>query len=250
MMGDDAGRLAGRRAIVTGAASGIGRAIALRFAAEGAAVLATDLAPIDGLADGIASLRHDVADEASWGEVAATARAVLGGCDILVNCAAIVSSLSIEEVSRAAWDRLLAINLTGTMLGCQTAIALMKDAGRPAAIVNIASTTSYAALPGDAAYTASKGAVRMLTKSVAAHCARSGYAIRCNALAPGATDTGMLALPDEFRAAMAAMSPLGRLAHPDEMASAALYLASDESAFMTGSELLVDGGALAIHPGF
>ena len=249
-MNSGTGRLAGRRAVVTGAASGIGRAIALRFAAEGAAVLATDLASIEGLGEGITTLRHDVADVASWGAVAETARAALDGCDILVNCAAIVSNLSIEDVSLEAWNRLLAINLTGTMLGCQTAIALMKEAGRPSAIVNIASTTSYAALPGDAAYTASKGAVRMLTKSVAAYCARSGYAIRCNALAPGATDTGMLALPDEMRAAMAAMSPLGRLAHPDEMASAALYLASDESAFMTGSELLVDGGALAIHPGF
>ena len=247
-MGNDTGRLAGRRAIVTGASSGIGRAIAMRFAAEGAAVLATDLSPIEGLG-GIASLRHDVADEANWDEVAVTARAVLGGCDILVNCAAIVSGLSIEEVSLEQWNRLMAINLTGTMLGCQTAIALMKDAGRPSAIVNIASTTSYAGLPGDAAYTASKGAVRMLTKSVAAYCARSGYAIRCNALAPGATDTAILGPSEAFRSVAAAMSPMGRLAHPDEMASAALYLVSDESAFMTGSELLVDGGALAIHPG-
>jgi NAD(P)-dependent dehydrogenase (short-subunit alcohol dehydrogenase family) len=242
------GRLEQRRAIVTGAASGIGRATALRFAAEGAAVLATDIAPVE--LDGIATVRHDVAAEHDWEAVAEAARERIGGCDILVNCAAVVGSGSAEDVSLEAWNRLIGVNLTGTMLGCRTAIALMKDAGRPGTIVNIASTTAYAALPGDIAYTSSKGAVRMLTKSVAAYCARAGYAIRCNALAPGATDTGMLAVPDEVKQAMAAMSLLGRIASPEEMASAIVFLASDESAFMTGAELLVDGGALAVHPGF
>jgi NAD(P)-dependent dehydrogenase (short-subunit alcohol dehydrogenase family) len=243
-----AGRLHGRRAIVTGAASGIGRATALRFAQEGAAVLATDIAVFE--LDGIATMRHDVATERDWEAVAQTARERLGGCDILVNCAAVVGSGSAEDVSLDAWNRLIAVNLTGTMLGCRTAIALMREAGRAGAIVNIASTTAYAALPGDVGYTSSKGAVRMLTKSVAAYCARAGYQIRCNALAPGATDTGMLAVPEEVKQAMAGMSLLGRIASPDEMASAIVYLASDESAFMTGAELLVDGGALAVHPGF
>lgn len=244
------GRLQGRRAIITGAASGIGRATAIRFAREGAAVLATDVAEIGDLGTGITAIHHDVSDEASWGVVAAAALSNLSGCDILVNCAAIVSGMSVEDVTLETWNRLMAINLTGTMLGCQTAIELMKDAGRPCAIVNIASTTSFAALPGDIAYTASKGAVRMLTKSVAAYCARAGYDIRCNALAPGATDTGMLKVPDELRTAMAKMSPLSRIAEPDEMASAIVFLASDEALFMTGTEILVDGGALAIHPGF
>lgn len=246
------GRLAGRRAIVTGAGSGIGQATARRFAAEGAAVLATDVneGGLAALADPIATMTHDVADEGAWAQVADAARTRLGGCDILVNCAAIVSGLSVEDVPIEMWNRLLAVNLTGTMLGCRTAVGLMRQAERPGVIVNIASTTSFAALPGDIAYTASKGAVRMLTKSVAAHCARAGYAIRCNALAPGATDTGMLAVPDEIRAAMAGMSLLGRIASPDEMAAAIVFLASDESAFMTGTELLMDGGALAVHPGF
>ncbi len=244
-------RLQGRRAIVTGAASGIGRATARRFAAEGAKVLATDRDG-EGLAalEAMATLKHDVASESDWGHVAETARERLGGCDILVNCAAIVSGLSVEQVDLDSWNRLLAINVTGTMLGCRMAIGLMRNAERPCAIVNLASTTAYAALPGDIAYTASKGAVRMLTKSVAAHCAREGLPIRCNALAPGATDTGMLALPDEVRAIMAGMSPQGRIAPPEEMATAILFLVDDECAFMTGSELLVDGGALAIHPGF
>lgn len=245
-------RLSGRRAIVTGAASGIGRATAIRLMTEGAQVLATDrdgvgLATLDGT---IATLRHDVASETDWQHVAEAARERLGGCDILVNCAAIVSGQSIEAVNLAEWNTLLAINLTGTMLGCRTAIELMKDAARPGAIVNLASTTSFAALPGDVAYSASKGAVAQLTKSVAAHCARAGYPIRCNALAPGATDTAMLALPDEVRAALAAMSPQGRIADPGEMAAAIAFLASDECSFMTGTVMLADGGALAIHPGF
>lgn len=245
-------RLAGRRAIVTGAGSGIGRATVQRFAAEGAAVLATDIneAGLAELSDAIVTMAHDVADEAAWASVATAAQNRLGGCEILINCAAIVSGLSVEEVPLATWNRLLAINLTGTMLGCKTAIELMRDAGRPGVIVNVASTTSFVALPGDVAYTASKGAVRMLTKSVAAYCARAGYPIRCNALAPGATDTGMLDVPDEIKAAMAGMSLLGRIAAPEEMAAAILFLASEDSAFMTGTELLMDGGALAIHPGF
>lgn len=246
------GRLTGRRAIVTGAASGIGHATARRLLAEGARVLATDQT-VDGLGtldDQILTMRHDVAAAHDWDAVAETVRERLGGCDLLVNCAAIVSGQSVEDVSIEAWERLIAVNLTGTMLGCKAGIALMKEGTRPGAIVNVASTTSFAALPGDAAYTASKGAVRMLTKSVAAHCARAGYPIRCNALAPGATDTGMLDVPEEIRAMMAKMSLLGRIAAPDEMAGGIVFLASDESAFMTGTELLMDGGALAIHPGF
>lgn len=248
------GRLAGRRAMVTGAASGIGRATALRLASEGARVLATDIdeAGLAALAsDAIATMRHDVGSEDDWRSVASQAQLLFGGLDVLVNNAGFVSGLSIEAVDLVAWNRLIAVNLTGTMLGCRTAIALMKDAGRPAAIVNIASTTAFAALPGDVAYTASKGAVRMLTKSVAAHCAKSGYPIRCNALAPGATDTAILqGLSPEIRQSLAATSPLGRLAEPAEMAAAIVFLVSDECQFMTGAEMLVDGGALAVHPGF
>jgi 3(or 17)beta-hydroxysteroid dehydrogenase len=246
-------RLAGRRALVTGAASGIGCAIARRFVDEGAAVLASDIAPdVVALgAFGIATTGHDVSSASDWARVVDEAVAQLGGLDILINNAGVVSGRSIEDVDLEIWNRILAINLTGTMLGCQAAIGVMKHAGRPCAIVNVASTTAYAALPADVAYTASKSAVRMLTKSVATHCAKAGYPIRCNTLIPGATDSAILQpLPADVRTLIAATAPQNRLADPAEMAAAAVFLASDECPFMTGAELLADGGALAIHPGF
>jgi 3(or 17)beta-hydroxysteroid dehydrogenase len=239
------------RVLVTGAASGIGAAIVRRFLDQGARVIATDIAPFPDADDGAIRLVHDVASEADWQMVEGVARERWGGLDVVVNNAGVVSALSIEDVTLAAWNRTLAIDLTGTMLGCQMAIRLMKAGPGRGAIVNLCSTTALAALPGDAAYTASKGAVRTLTRSVAVHCARQGYPIRCNALIPGATDTAILqALPDAVRAHIAATSPLNRMADPAEMAAAVAFLASDDCRFMTGAELLVDGGALAIHPGF
>jgi 3(or 17)beta-hydroxysteroid dehydrogenase len=241
--------LSGRRALVTGAASGIGAAIVDRLRCDGATVLATDIAPPPKDPLGLWAA-HDVASEDDWRRVEALALERLGGLDILVNNAGVVSGQSIEAVSPGVWARTLAINLTGTMLGCQTAIRLMKQGPGPGAIVNVCSTTALAALPGDVAYTASKGGVRTLTRSVAVHCAQHGYLIRCNALIPGATDTAILkVLPDATRAHIAATSPLNRMADPAEMAAAVAFLASDECPFMTGAELLVDGGALAIHPG-
>ncbi len=239
------------RVLVTGAASGIGAAIVQRCLADGARVIATDVARFATAPDGAARLQHDVACAHDWQRIEAEVRDRLGGLDVLVNNAGVVSGLSIEEVSLEIWNRTLAIDLTGTMLGCQTAIRLMKAGPGTGAIINLCSTTALAALPGDAAYTAAKGAVRSLTRSVAVHCAKAGYPIRCNALIPGATDTAILqALPEAVRAQIAATSPLNRLADPAEMAAAVAFLASTDCRFMTGAELLVDGGALAIHPGF
>jgi 3(or 17)beta-hydroxysteroid dehydrogenase len=239
------------RVLVTGAASGIGAAIVRHFVDAGARVIATDIAPFAGADDGAIRLQHDVASADDWHRVETVARDRFGGLDVLVNNAGVVSGLSIEDVSVEVWNHTLAIDLTGTMLGCQTAIRLMKAGPGTGAIVNVCSTTALAALPGDAAYTASKGAVRTLTRSVAVHCAKAGYPIRCNALIPGATDTAILqALPDAVRAQIAATSPLNRMADPAEMAVAVAFLASDGCRFMTGAELLVDGGTLAIHPGF
>ena len=240
-----------KRVLVTGAASGIGAAIVRRFVDDGAHVIATDITAFDGPADGTNRLSHDVASQADWDRVEAEARDRFGGLDVLVNNAGVVSGLSIEDVTIEVWNRTLAIDLTGTMLGCQAAIRLMKAGPGTGSIVNLCSTTAIAALPGDVAYTAAKGAVRTLTRSVAVHCARAGYPIRCHALIPGATDTAILqALPDDVRAHIAATSPLNRMADPAEMAAAVAFLASDECRFMTGAELQVDGAALAIHPGF
>jgi 3(or 17)beta-hydroxysteroid dehydrogenase len=156
----------------------------------------------------------------------------------------------------AAWDKVLAVNLTGTMAGCRAAIAAMRanPCGAQGAIVNIASTTAITPLPTDVGYSASKAAVVALTKSVATWCAQHGLDIRCNTVIPGATHTGILEAAEQqtpgLIAAVANTSPLKRLADPAETAAAIAFLASDECPFMTGTEMMVDGAALSIHPGF
>lgn len=248
--------LAGKVAVVTGAASGIGRATANRLAADGAQVIATDIADAPDYPAGVTFLHHDVADAKHWTDVVDDAVERHGRLDILVNNAGYTVHKSIEDVTLADWDRGIAVLLTGVMLGCQSAIRAMKanPGGASGAIVNVASTTAYAALPGDVTYTSAKSGVRMLTKSVAVHCAQQGYAIRCNAIVPGATDTGVFARMDAvdpgLRHVVARTSPLGRLADPAEIAGAIAFLVADGCGFMTGAELLVDGGALAVHPGF
>lgn len=256
--------LAGKVAIVTGCASGIGAATVRRLRADGAEVLGTDIDAARGAAlcaeTGARFAVQDVADRARWGEVVGEAVAAFGRLDILVNNAGMVSGAGIgdldDEAMFAAWDRVLAVNLTGTMAGCRAAIAAMRanPGGAKGAIVNIASTTALAPLPSDVGYSASKAAVRVLSKSVATWCAKAGLAIRCNTVIPGATHTGILDAAEArmpgLLAAVAATSPLNRLADPAETAAAIAFLASDECPFMTGADLLVDGGALAIHPGF
>ena len=251
--------LTGKVAIVTGCASGIGAATVRRLRADGAIVLGTDLAEDAGrqLANetGASFARQDVGDRTAWPAIVAQAVGVHGRLDILVNNAGMVGGASILETDDAQWDRVLAVNLTGTMAGCRAAIAAMiaNPGGAKGAIVNIASTTAFTPLPGDIAYSASKAAVRNLSKAVATWCAQQGYAIRCNTVIPGATDTGILAKGDAdmpgFKAVAAKMSPMNRLADPAETAAAIAFLASDECPFMTGAEMLIDGGALALHPG-
>lgn len=252
--------LSGKVAIVTGCASGIGAATVRRLRAEGADVLGTDMNAEGGAAlcaeVGAVFARQDVADIALWPTIIAEAVDRWGRLDILVNNAGTVSALSIEDVTDEAWDRIFAINVKGTMAGCRAAIAAMKanPGGSKGAIVNIASTTAMAALPSDVAYSSSKGAVRVLTRSVAVHCAQQGYNIRCNTVIPGATDTGILThaegVTPGLKAAVAKTSPLNRLADPAETAAAIAFLVSDECPYMTGAEMLVDGGMMAIHPGF
>lgn len=258
--------LAGKVALVTGCASGIGAATVKRLVADGAKVLGTDKDEARGAAlcaeVGALFAVQDVADRALWPGIVARTVGAFGRLDILVNNAGMVSGFGIgdgdgdDDTMFAAWDRVLAVNLTGTMAGCRAAIAAMRaNPGRPrGAIINIASTTAIAPLPNDVGYSASKGAVRVLSKSVATWCAKAGLDIRCNTVIPGATYTGILDAAEAqmpgLLAAVAATSPLNRLADPAETAAAIAFLASDECPFMTGAEMLVDGGALALHPGF
>lgn len=256
--------LSGKVAIVTGCASGIGAATVRRFVADGAQVLGTDVDAERGAAlcdeVGARFVFQDVSDRTAWPKVVAEAAAAFGRLDILLNNAGMVSGAGIGDLDDAAmfaaWDRVLAVNLTGTMAGCRAAIAAMREnvGGPKGAIVNIASTTAITPLPTDVGYSASKAAVLALSKSVATWCAQHGLDIRCNTVIPGATHTGILEAAEQgipgLMAAVAKTSPLNRLADPSETAAAIAFLASDECPFMTGAEMLVDGAALSIHPGF
>ncbi|MEM6610582.1 MAG: SDR family oxidoreductase [Pseudomonadota bacterium] len=252
--------LHGKVAIVTGCASGIGAATVRRLRGDGAEVLGTDVNERDGMAlcqqTGARFALHDVSDTTKWPSIVAQATEAWERLDILVNNAGVVSQASIEEVTDALWDRTFDINIRGTMAGCRAAIAAMKGNpdGACGSLINIASTSAIAALPGDVAYCSSKAAVRVLTQSIAAHCAKAGYAIRCNTVVPGATETGILNTAERempgLKAAVAATSPLNRLADPAETAAAIAFLASDECPYMTGAEMLVDGAMMAVHPGF
>ena len=256
--------LSGKVAIVTGCASGIGAATVRRFVGDGAQVLGTDLSAERGAAlcaeAGALFAVQDVSDRAAWPSIVDRAVEAFGRLDILVNNAGMVSGAGIgdldDDAMFAAWDKVLAVNLTGTMAGCRAAIVAMKanPGGPKGAIINIASTTAIAPLPTDVGYSASKAAVRVLSKSVATWCAKAGLAIRCNTVIPGATHTGILDAAEQqmpgLMAAVAATSPLNRLADPAETAAAIAFLASDECPFMTGAEMVVDGAALSIHPGF
>lgn len=256
--------LTGKVAIVTGCGSGIGAATVRRLRADGAQVLGTDMNAERGAAlcdeAGALFAQQDVSDRDAWPAIVARAVEAFGRLDILVNNAGMVSGAGIgdldDEAMFAAWDKVLAVNLTGTMAGCRAAIAAMQanPGGAKGAIVNIASTTAIAPLPHDVGYSASKAGVRVMSKSIATWCAQKGLAIRCNTVIPGATHTGILDAAEQqtpgLIAAVAKTSPLGRLADPAETAAAIAFLASDECPYMTGAEMLVDGAMMAIHPGF
>ncbi|MEO8812564.1 MAG: SDR family oxidoreductase [Caulobacteraceae bacterium] len=252
------GRLAGKAALITGGASGIGAACARAFAAEGARVTVTDVQVDKGEAVaaevGGRFVLHDVADEGAWINAVGQAIAAHGRLDILINNAGVFVGQTIEESTLEVWNKVLGVNLTGTMLGCKHGVAAMKanPGGPTGSIVNVSSITGYIGLASGAAYTASKGGVRLLTKSVAVHCARLYRTIRCNSLHPGTIDTPMNQAafdasgdPEGMRAMFSGIQPVGRMATADEMAACALFLASDEASFVTGAELLADGGWLA-----
>ena len=249
------GRLQGKTALVTGAASGIGWAIAQLFAHEGAAVVLCDidaaalafrLAQLEGGAAAHSQHLHDVTSEPDWERVLDATQARHGRIDVLVNNAGIAAEGAIEDVSLEAWRRVMAVNLDGSFLGCKHAVRHMKQQGGGGAIVNISSVGGLKGSMTGPAYGASKAAVWNLTRTVALSCARRGYGIRCNSLHPGLTQTPMMdrASPEMISRLQAGI-PLGRLAEPLDIARAALYLASDESSYVTGTALVVDGGYTA-----
>jgi NAD(P)-dependent dehydrogenase (short-subunit alcohol dehydrogenase family) len=253
------GRLAGKVALVTGAASGLGAETARRLAREGAAVMLSDLSIGDGeaiTADIIASggraafIAHDVTSEDDWTAAVAGTTTVFGRLDILVNNAGIVGNqLELMTHSLADWRRILAVNLDGVFLGMRAVGPVMAGQGG-GSIINLSSIMGKVAMPNVTAYAASKGGVLMLTKAAAVEWAPLG--IRVNSVHPGFIDTPMVANAlhaaengNEMRSAIMAAHPLGRLGVPREIADAVVFLASDEASFMTGAELVVDGGYTA-----
>ena len=254
-------RLAGKTALVTGGAQGLGAAIARRMAAEGARILVTDVngdgakAVAETINDAHGAGRafaitHDVTSEPDWTAAIEAAAQLLGGLSVLVNNAGVVTTATVEELSLDRWRRDMAINADGVFLGIRSALPLMRRA-QPGSIINIASISALIAAHNFASYNASKAAVWMLSKSVALHCARQRLDIRCNSVHPAFIRTPIL---DELMrgkdrevmlAKLAAQVPLGRLGEPDDVAHAVVYLASDESRFMTGAEIKLDGGISA-----
>jgi 3(or 17)beta-hydroxysteroid dehydrogenase len=255
-----AGRLAGKVALVTGAARGIGLAIARAFLSEGATVWLTDLdaatlaaAEVPGAT--ARRLRLDVRAEGDWAAAVAAVLARDGRLDILVNNAGITgleagAAHDPEHASLADWRAVLATDLDGVFLGCRAALAAMR--GRGGAIINIASRSGMVGTPGAAAYAAAKAAVRNHTRSVALYAAERRLGIRCNTISPAAVLTPMweplLGEGPDREARMAACvadTPLRRFGTAEEVASVAVLLASDECPYMTGSEITIDGGLLA-----
>jgi len=253
------GRLAGKIALVTGAASvpGLGSATARRFAQEGAFVVATDMdgAGAEAVAQSIRAdggeaqgLSHDVTSEADWDRVMATIVAAHGRLDVLVNNAGIALLKMISDVTTAEWLKQNDVNLNSIFYGTQRAVREMRRVGQGGSIINMSSVVGLVGVPGCAAYGASKGGVRLFSKTVALECARDQ--IRVNTVHPGMIMTNMQTValrdnPEQYDLISAAI-PMGRFGEPDDIANMNLFLASEESKYITGAEFVVDGGMIAM----
>ena len=249
------GRLDGKVALISGGARGQGATEARMMALEGASVVFGDIlddagrqveAQIRELGGEATYVHLDVTREADWQSAVDTAVNTYGTLNVLVNNAGILIRKTLEETTGEDWDRIMNINAKGVFLGTKAAIPAMREAGG-GSIVNISSTAGLVSSPsGSASYTATKGAVRLLTKSTAVQYAKEG--IRCNSVHPGPIETDMiqdsLSDPDALAERMQRL-PMGRVGKPEEVAYGVIYLASDESSFVTGSELVIDGGTTA-----
>jgi len=255
-------RVDGKIALITGGARGIGGAAARQLVQAGAKVAITDVLVPDGealtseLGNGSIFLQHDVTDEAAWKHVVGKTVSQFGGLDILVNNAGVWERSVIEEASVEQFDRLCAVNLKGVFLGTKHGINAMKN--RPmdadsASIINLSSTAGLVGSSTSAIYSMTKGGVRLFTKSTAIEVRARGYNIRCNSVHPGATESAMqndiLATSNmtaaEIETHKTTRTPMGRFGQPLDIAQAILFLASNDSSWMTGSEMVVDGGYTA-----
>lgn len=259
-------RFDGKRILITGAASGIGRSTALTFAAEGARVAVTDVneagarevvAEIQGRGGEAAALTLDVTDETAWEAAVNRVAELWGGLDVVVANAGRGSGGPLVEMPLEEWRRLMAVNLDGVFLALKHGIPLIRRSGGGSVVV-VSSAAGLKATPQAGAYSASKAALRMLVRSAALECAAAGDGVRVNAVLPGGVETPiwrgtpgweqlMARFGDEAKVwkALSSVTPLKRFAQPEEIAHAILYLASDEAAFVTGTDLVIDGGYTA-----
>ena len=236
-------RLNGKVILVTGAAQGIGLAVASLFSREGGTVIAGDVKDITGDSD-FETVHLDVSSEDDWTSVVQGILDKHGRIDVLVNNAGIVACYEpVLGTDRASWDRVIAVNLTGSFLGMQAVLPAMRKAGK-GSIINFSSIWGNVGVGGAAAYNAAKGGVRNMTKNAAVTYAAEN--IRVNSVHPGLIRTPLVeGQSNEMNAGIIAQTPMGRMGTPEEVAYGCLFLASDESSFVTGSELIIDGGYLA-----
>lgn len=250
--------LRGKVALITGAAKGMGKAISILFAREGAqvAIAARRIEQAQRVAAeiGVAALpvELDVADRAAWDRAVAAIDARWGRLDVLVNCAGISEAATTEAVTEEAWHRHMRTNLDGPFHGCRASLPLMRRSGEPGSIINVSSLFGQRPTAGFAAYSTSKAALTFFTKVFALECAAAKLPIRVNSVHPGGTETDMLekvladtGLPrQQAYEHFARIHPMGRMGKAEEVAAACLWLASAASSFTTGTEINVDGGAL------
>ncbi len=253
-------RLKGKIALITGAGSGLGAAMSAAFVAEGATVLMTDIngptvsAEAAKHGGSASALTHDVTSQPDWTAAISAAKARYGALHILVNNAGIAIGGSVESLSFESWQKTHSVDLDSVFLGCQSALPLMIESAKEGrgAILNVSSIAAMIADANMAAYNSAKAGVRHFSKAVALHCARQRYNITCNSIHPVFIDTpiidgfGFKSEREETIAKLARQVPIGRIGVPRDVAMAAVYLCSDESAFITGAELAIDGGISAM----